>query len=184
MRLFIAIDAQELNFDPEIVLKKLKTNLKMKELEFSWVPQKNYHITLNFLGDVDPERLPILKNVLDELVQHHSSFSLKLNGLGAFPGLKEGRVIWMDVQNSKLLRSLQADCEQRLKEVGFVLEERDYKPHLTLARLRNPRNLADLLSPLIKQKFGELKVLKVTLFESKLSGPFPVYEALEKFDLK
>lgn len=184
MRLFIAIDAHELNFDPDLALKKLKTNLKMKELEFRWVPQKNYHITLNFLGQVESERLPILKSLLGELVQDHSVFSLKLDGLGAFPSLKEGRVIWMDVQNSKHLRSLQSDCEQRLKEQGFALEVRDYKPHLTLARLRNPRNLSDLLSPLIKQKFGELKVLKVTLFESKLSGPFPVYDPLEKFALK
>ncbi len=93
-------------------------------------------------------------------------------------------MIWMNVQNSKHLRSLQADCEQRLKEQGFALEERDYKPHLTLARLLNPRNPSDLLSPLIKQKFGELKVLKATLFQSKLSGPFPFHDPLEKCALK
>lgn len=184
MRLFIAIDAQELNFDPEIAFKKLKKSLKMKELEYRWVPQKNFHITLNFLGEVDEAKLPSLKKLLGELVEGHSTFSLKLDGLGAFPSLKEGRVIWMDVQNSKQLRSLQSDCEQRLRSEGFELEERDYKPHLTLVRLRNSRNLSDMLSPLIKQNFGELKVDKVTLFESKLGGPFPVYEPLENFDLK
>lgn len=184
MRLFIAIGAQELSFDPEISLKKLKTNLKMKEIEFRWVPQKNYHITLNFLGEVEPEKLPELKSMLHELVQGHGPFSLKLDGLGAFPSLKEGRVIWMDVQNSKLLRSLQEDGEQRLEALGYQLEKRVYKPHLTLARLRNPRQLTDLMSPLLKQNFGELKVSCVTLFESKLGGAFPVYEPLESFPLK
>jgi RNA 2',3'-cyclic 3'-phosphodiesterase len=184
MRIFIALDAQQLSFDPELSLKKLKTNLKMKEWEFRWVPQKNYHITLNFLGEVEVEKIAQLTSMLQELASNHPPFSLKLDGLGAFPTLKEGRVIWMDVQNSKFLRALQADCEQRLQALGFSLEARDFRPHLTLARLRNPRQLTDVLSPLIKQNFGELQVQKITLYESKLAGAFPVYEPLEKFDLK
>jgi 2'-5' RNA ligase len=66
MILFIAIDAHEINFDPDLALKKLKTNLKMKELEFRWVPQKNYHISMNFLGQVESQQLPILKSLLGE----------------------------------------------------------------------------------------------------------------------
>jgi RNA 2',3'-cyclic 3'-phosphodiesterase len=184
MRLFIALDAQEMDFDPEVALKKLKINLKNKDLEFRWVPQKNYHITINFLGEVEIEKLSELKSMLQELSQMHPPFLLKLGGLGAFPTIKEGRVIWMGVQNSKFLRSLQQDCEERLKTLGFSLEERDFRPHLTLARLRSPRQLADLLSPLINQKFGDLKVMRITLYESKLAGSFPVYEPLEKFELK
>lgn len=184
MRLFVAIGADDLNFDPKEALKKLKVNLNKKEIEYRWVPQENYHITLNFLGEVDPTHLDLLRSTLTELSQRHSIFHLKLDGLGAFPTLKEGRVIWMDVQNSKELRSLQEDCQHALSKLGFELETKAYVPHLTLCRLRSPRNLSDMMSPLIKQKFGEMAVKTLTLYESKLGGSFPIYEPVFKFPLR
>lgn len=184
MRLFIAIGAEEINFDPKIVLKKLKVNLNKKELDYRWVPQENYHITINFLGEVEAEKVQELKKLLEEVSHHHAYFHLKLHGLGVFPSVKEGRVVWMDVQNSLALRALQEDCETRLLELGYKFEEKSYIPHLTIARLRSPRNLSDVISPLEKQKFGELAVKSLVLYESKLQGSFPVYEPLMKFSLR
>ncbi len=184
MRLFIAIAANELNFDPQVALKKLKVNLNRKAWEYRWVPQENYHITLNFLGEIPKERLSELQTMLHELVQHHVYFHLKLHGLGVFPEIREGRVIWMGVQNSLALRSLQEDCESRLRDLGFDLEEKSYVPHLTLARLRNPKGLSDVISPLENTRFGELEVKSVVLYESQLTGSFPVYMPLFRFPLK
>lgn len=184
MRLFIAIAANELNFDPRQALKKLKVNLNRKELEHRWIPQENYHITLNFLGEIQKERLGELQTMLHELVQHHVYFHLKLHGLGVFPDIKEGRVIWMRVQNSIALRSLQEDCETRLKDLGFQIEEKSYVPHLTLARLRSLKGLSDVISPLENTRFGELEVKSVVLYESQLTGSFPVYVPLFRFPLK
>lgn len=184
MRLFIAIGASDLNFDPKVALKKLRVNLNRKEIEYRWVPQENYHVTLNFLGEITEDKIVILKEMLTQLAHHHAYFHLKLHGLGAFPSDKEGRVLWIDVQNSLALRSLQEDCESRLLELGFQLEARPYKPHLTIARLRNPRHVADMIYPLVRQSFGELEVKSLTLYESRLGGAFPVYEPLMKFPLR
>jgi len=184
MRLFIAISADEVNFDPKIALKKLKVNLNKKELDYRWIPQENYHITLNFLGEVEAQKVDLLKSLLEEVALHHAFFHLKLHCLGVFPSVKEGRVIWMDVQNSLALRALQEDCESRLKELGFTFEEKSYIPHMTIARLRSLRNLSDVISPLEKHKFGEMAVKSLVLYESKLQGSFPVYEPLMKFSLR
>ena len=184
MRLFIAISATELNFDPKVELKKLRVNLNRKEIEYRWVPQENYHVTLNFLGEIAPDRIDILKKMLKEVSLHHAFFHLKLHGIGAFSSVKEGRVVWMGVQNSLALRSLQEDCETRLLELRFQIETRPYVPHLTLARLRSARNLSDVISPLVNHKFGELEIKSLILYESKLSGPFPVYQPLFTFYLR
>jgi 2'-5' RNA ligase len=184
MRLFIAIGVEDLNFSPQMILKKLRVNLNRKGLEYRWLPEENYHITLNYLGEISLEKVEMIKAMLAEVSHRHVYFHLKLHGLGAFPEIKEGRVIWMDVQNSMALRALQEDCEARLIELGFSFEIRPYVPHLTLARLRNPRNLKDALSPLINQHFGEMAVKSLILYESRLGGAFPIYEPLLKFPLR
>lgn len=183
MRLFVAIGAQNLNFDPKEALKKIRINLRKKEIDHRWVPQENFHITLSFLGETSPEVLPALKGVFGELAQSHSPMTLKLREIGVFPSEREGRVIWIGVQNSRELRSLQEDGTHRLKKLGLQLEERPYVPHLTLVRLRNYRSLGDVISPLKNTDFGEMQVNDITLYESKLGGPYPIYEVLENFRL-
>lgn len=184
MRLFVAISGENLDFDPVEKLKKLKINLSKKELEFKFVPQRNLHITLNFIGEVSPDKIKLIKNELENLAQSHDEFELKLSDLDAFPDVQKGRVIWVRVQNSKNLQNLQADCEARLQHMGLELENRQYRPHMTVARIRSPRNLKDVLSPYNGHKFGTLTVDSVVLYESKLGGAFPVYEKMAQFELK
>lgn len=183
MRIFIAINANELSFDPLPAFKKVKTNLLRKEIEHRWVPLSNYHCTLNFLGEVDPVRIDELMPVIKEVSAKHEAFNLKLSGMDAFPEIKHGRVLYVGVQNSIKLRELQKDCEDGLKSAGFSPEERPYVPHLTVGRLRNPRNLSDIISPLKNTEFGMIYVRAITLFESVSGGSFPVYRPLQVFPL-
>lgn len=178
MRLFVAIGAQNLNFSPADQLKKLKINLAKKELDFKFVPETNLHITLNFLGEIIPEKMPLIISELEDLVHHHEPFELKLSELSAFPQKHHGRVMWIGVQNSIKLRGLQAECEEKLRGLGLEIEARDFRPHLTVARIRSPRNLSDALSPYQGHKFGVLKVGSVEVYESVLGGAFPVYKKL------
>lgn len=183
MRLFIAIGANDLSFDPEKVLKKLKVNLDKSGATYRWIPQTHYHITLNFLGETSEEKIPLLREVLRQETLATQPFDLKLDGIGAFPQERSGRVIWMGVQNSIQLRDLQSRCEERLKDFGFMPENKRYRPHLTLARLRSPKQLRDILSPVKNAELGVLHVRELTLFQSKLAGSFPVYIPLEQFPL-
>jgi len=184
MRLFVAISGENLDFDPVEKLKKLKTNLSKKELEFKFVPQHNLHITLNFLGEISEDKITSIQEELASLAENHEGFDLKLSDLDAFPDIQKGRVIWIGVQNSIKLRSLQAECEERIKNLGIELEDREYRPHMTVARIRSPRNLKDVLSPYQGHRFGVLGVNSVVLYESKLGGAFPVYSKVCEFALK
>lgn len=185
MRLFTAIGASGVSFDKEIAFKKVKTNLLKKEIDHRWVPVNNYHCTLNFLGEVREEKLPLIQELLTTVAQSHSPFELKLQGMDAFPEIERGRVLYLGVQNSKLLRALQEDLKRGLEARNLPFEDRPYVPHLTVARLRNPRNLRDILSPAKNQSFGTLSVVNVSLFESKTAGgSFPVYQELFSAALK
>lgn len=160
----------------------MKTNLLKKELEHRWVPVDNYHCTLNFLGETNPDLLPELQVLLQRIAERHKPFDLKIHGVEAFPETDAGRVIYVGVQNSKELRYLQEDCLEVLRE-KFHPEERPYIPHLTIARLRNPKNLSDILSPVKNQNFGTLHVPDLVLYESVSGGAFPVYKPVGKFPL-
>lgn len=184
MRLFIAIGAQSISSDVQERLKKLKVNLKKKEIEHRWVPPENYHITINFLGEVEEQKLTELKSILTEVTGSFPPFELKLNGVGAYPASRSGRVIWMGVQNSITLRDLQRRCSDELTSQGWQVEDREYRPHLTLARLRSPRNVSDSISPVENQDFGKLLVSEVRIYESKLAGSFPVYTAIHSSTLR
>lgn len=171
-----------MSFDPKEAFKKIKSGLLKKEIEHRWVPVENYHCTLNFLGETDPLMLPELKNLMRMVADRHAPFKLDIHGAEAFPETRMGRVIYVGIQNSRELRSLQEDCLEVLRE-KFHPEERAYIPHLTIARLRNPKNLSDILSPVKKHHFGTLDVPYLVLYESKSGGAFPVYVPLEKFRL-
>lgn len=160
----------------------MKTNLLKKEIEHRWVPVENYHCTLNFLGETNPELVPELKTLLETVAGRHRPFDLKIHETHAFPETNAGRVIYVGVQNTKELRALQEDCLNELR-TKFHPEERPYVPHLTIARLRNPRNLLDILSPVKNQNFGTLHVPELILYESVSGGAFPVYKPIEKFPL-
>lgn len=184
MRLFVAIGASDINFNPKIELKKLRVNLDKKGVDYRWVPLENYHVTLSFLGETTAEKIEPLGQMLEKLAHEHIFFHLKIQGLGVFPSVKDGRVVWMDIQNSMALRALQEECEKRLETLGFEPDAKVFTPHLTIARLRSPKNMADLISPLVNHKFGEMAVKHLTLYESKLGGSFPIYEPLMKFPLR
>lgn len=183
MKLFVAISTEGLSFDPKTAFRKVKVNLSEKAIDHKWVRPENYHITLNFLGDIDEKFLPIISSSLEEVASKFDSFSLKVVGMGAFPDETRGRVIWVGVQNSVQLQSLQKDCEKILKQLGFDFDDKIFIPHLTVARLRSHRRLGDIISPLAKQRFGNLTVDKITLYESKLQGNYPVYSAVLSFPL-
>lgn len=183
MRLFLAIAADELDFDPKLELRKIKIGLEKKEIEHRWVPVQNLHVTIKFLGEVDDARVPDLITSVTEISNRHAPFQLKLQTIGAFPDLKKGRVLWMGVQNSLTLQSLQQECEQTMLKMSFAAEEKIFRPHLTLARLRSPRNVSDIISPLKNHSFGKMLIKRITLYESKLSGAFPLYEPVHDFPL-
>lgn len=183
-KLFLAIAAHEgLEEAGAQILKKLRINADQKQLEIRWVPQNNFHVTLVFLGPTDEAKLPEIEALTAEVASLFVPFYLKIANVGAFPDDLSSRVLWFGVQNSKALRALQEHLFQKFKEPAALGQERDYSPHLTIGRLRNPHRTRDLLSPFVRKKIAKIPVREIVLYESLGGAPFPVYKALKTFPL-
>jgi 2'-5' RNA ligase len=128
MRLFIAI-----NFNKEIknsLYENIK-RLKSYANQGNFTPPENLHLTLVFLGEVVPDKVSRIKQVMDKVVAE--SFGLNISSLGRFQRC-EGDIYWLGIEKSVTLLSIYNQLSKSLIQAGFPLEKREYKPHLTLGR--------------------------------------------------
>lgn len=130
MRLFVAIPV------PEQAANKLKSwvNERREELPFrKWTHPLDYHITLQFLGDVSMKKVDEIRTVLS--ATSACSLQLSLNGIGTFGLPKAPRVLWAAVTGElEYLSVLQRAVTGAMSSLGFEAELRPYSPHITLAR--------------------------------------------------
>jgi 2'-5' RNA ligase len=164
-------------------LKKLRIGADKREIELEWTPPENFHVTLCFLGATPADRLPEVAHLISSVCRGHSPFETTLKGLGGFPDEHHLRVLWVGVRKSRPLSGLQADLAEAMTSLGYKLEDRDYVPHLTIARTRKSRSGKDLISPYVRTTFGDLRIDNVALYESVMHGARPHYEILETFSL-
>ena len=171
-------------------LASLQEKLKQTNADAKWVEEQNLHLTLQFLGDVDAQKTASLTGNMQNALDGFPAFCLRLGGLGFFPNARRARVFWAGITGD--LASLQRLHEQVQKAnllSGFPAEERDFSPHLTLARLRSNRGLSALLKAVEElgesaADLGELSVTSVDLMKSELSRRGPTYTILAAVKLR
>ncbi|MBW8381431.1 MAG: RNA 2',3'-cyclic phosphodiesterase [Youngiibacter sp.] len=161
MRIFIGIDFGE---EQKEAIMKVQDNLRIIA-QGRFTRAENLHLTLNFLGEVDESKLRYVFRAADEVAAETSSFSLSLGKLGQFPsGIR--KIIWLGIDCSRELYDLYDRLSEKFSKLGFRKEERQYSPHLTLAReakLEKPLDMVDV-SPL--SGIGMAVVTEITVFES------------------
>jgi RNA 2',3'-cyclic 3'-phosphodiesterase len=143
----------------------------------AWVPPANLHLTLRFLGWQNDEQVERLEQALATPFAS-APFDLELRDLGHFPPRGSPRVLWVGVgQGRDTVVALHAEIELRLRELGFLPEDRPFHPHVTLARFKSERlpRGARLPEPLGEAALGVCHVAAITLFESRLSPKGPTY---------
>ena len=143
MRTFIAIP---LLAESRTMLDKMQQSLRVHRADVRWVAIPSIHLTLKFLGEVEPEIIPRLSESIENASRSERSFELRLQGLGCFPNLRMPRVIWCGIGGeTEGLSRLQRKVENVCAEFGFAPEDRAFHPHLTLGRVNGKRNLQPLL---------------------------------------
>ena len=131
MRLFVAIDIPaEIKDAMRCFVDRLRPTAKI-----GWSPVDNLHVTSKFIGDWPEARLDEMKRTLAS-VPVNGAVEIGVKGLGWFPNLRHPRVFWAGVEGGEPLHSLARATEQAVAGLGVPIEERDYSPHLTLARIR------------------------------------------------
>ncbi|GJL64409.1 MAG: RNA 2',3'-cyclic phosphodiesterase [Nitrospirales bacterium] len=153
-------------------------------LPVKWVPSDSMHLTVKFLGDIEPEQVSVLQEALREVVADTAQFSLRIQGLGGFPSLQKPRILWVGVSGAvDHLDVLVACVESALSPLGYAKEVRPYHPHLTLSRIKtNTREIGRIIetSDLLKQKcvFGNVLVDRLGLYQSRLTSHGAIYSML------
>ncbi|MER0238793.1 RNA 2',3'-cyclic phosphodiesterase [Fulvimarina sp. MAC8] len=148
-----------------------------------WIDRENYHLTLRFFGDIEPRAADDLVEALDRI--DRPRFSLKLLGLGAFTP-KKPHSIYAGVVASPELVELQAEIDRIAKRLGLPSDGRKFMPHVTIARLRQPRDrdVAKYLAEKGGYRSPPFEVKRFGLYSSKASIGGGPYILEEPFDLR
>jgi len=101
----------------------------------NWTAPRNFHLTLRFLGNIDPALVEPLAGLLTDVVAARGPLGGRLEEVGAFPGDHRPRVLWVGVENP-ILAEVAESLELRLAEYGFPRERRPWRSHITLGRIR------------------------------------------------
>lgn len=148
-----------------------------------WVPAENMHLTLRFIGDVEEARLEELDLALGWV--EAPSFEISLEGVGQFATGRKPRAVWVGVPRSEALLHLQAKVDSALVRVGVGPEERKFKPHVTLARLKDApsQRVGRFLETHGLFRAGPVRVDRFVLYESHTGRDGPVYHPLRAYPL-
>ncbi len=183
-RLFIAI---KVKFDPDTYKAFHYIQDQLYREKIKWVDVDNVHLTIKFLGDTDEDLIPEIKNALEDLTQGFNSTRLKMRSIGVFPNLQRPRVLWIGLEDNETVSQLAKSIDEAMTTLGYEPEQREFKPHITLGRikfLRDRRTLQQLIDKYDGHYFQDIPVEEIILYESQLRREGPVYTALGKFPLK
>lgn len=147
-----------------------------------WVPEENLHLTLKFLGELDPDRIPKLVHLAAAKLVREHPFEAEIGGLGGFPSARAARVVWLGVTHgagplARLARKLDASAGR----LGLERERRPYRAHLTIGRLPTPERIP--FERVEAPGGARFPVDEVVLFESRPSSAGSRYRPLARLPL-
>jgi RNA 2',3'-cyclic 3'-phosphodiesterase len=155
------------------------------EASASWSRPENVHLTLKFFGNVCKENLPRISAAAERVVKDYPRFQIKIGGTGVFPKPSRAQVLWIGVDDpSGRLSALQERLEEEFASEGFAKEDRAYRPHLTIARIRKPEGVRHLAETHLQLSFKQpLNVKDFVVFRSELSSKGSRYTAISRHEL-
>jgi len=180
MRLFVALEI------PETVSEKLaalQEHMRAENTGLRWVRPENFHVTLKFIGEATGDELEEIKSELRG-VRPEGPVRATFRGLGYSWYARRGGVFWVTMEVTETMKMLAAQINRRLERLGMAAEEREFLPHLTLARFRRPGALPDIRTAVVEyagRDFGSLLAEEFHLIESKLGRGGSKYSIVASF---
>ena len=183
-RTFIAIDIP-LNDTVNKLLNKFRYELRDERIK--WVEPQQYHITLQFLGNIEDSYINTVILSLDKISGNISGFSLKLKEFGVFKNLKNPRVLWIGFAPCKELEILKYAIDDEMIKLGFEKSDKPFSPHLTISRIKQLKDkqiLKEWIDEYRETEFQEIEVKEIIFYESILKSNGPEYIAIKKHYLR
>jgi RNA 2',3'-cyclic 3'-phosphodiesterase len=181
IRMFVALEI------PDKIIKKileLRDAAAGNESKLNWEHKDKIHLTLKFIGEVPEEKVDLIKESLN-FIEDFSKINLELTKFGFFFRKKEPKILWMGLKADKNLNILFEEIENNMLSLGIPKEERKFKPHLTLLRIKKPvrkkfiKNFEDYLFDRVS-----FNADSVALIKSELSAEGSKYTEIKKYKLK
>lgn len=184
LRLFVACELPAALLE---AIARVQADLKKRtEMRLRWVRPEGIHLTLKFLGDVEPSHANDIQMALAREIEPFE-LTLRPNKLGGFGGNRV-RVVWLGLDGDlEELERLAGTVDEAMADAGFEREGRPFRAHLTLARVpdragnRERRALAELVEGCELPEMPEVKVSQVALIRSILGQGGARYETLARF---
>ncbi|MEN6321281.1 MAG: RNA 2',3'-cyclic phosphodiesterase [Syntrophaceae bacterium] len=183
IRSFLAVE-----LPPEVLNEIIGIQGRLKKTlqgYISWVRPTGIHLTLKFFGNIAEVEIPNISQAVQNAIVNVKPFTLNVRRFGAFPDMKRPRVLWLGLDGDiDVLIQLQKEMDKGFQECGFQKEERTFRPHLTLARVKEPKGVIGLAKIIEKSedyKAGSLTVSSLTLFKSELTPKGAIYTKLALF---
>jgi 2'-5' RNA ligase len=183
IRAFLAIEPPEDILQAMVRLQeKLKREISGK---LSWTRPQGQHLTLKFFGDISTEDVKNISAAVQNRVAPKLSLHLKIEKPGVFPDARKPRVLWCGASGDvEKLSALRKQLDGDFAAIGFPEEDRPFRAHLTLARIKDPHGLTGLGEALTKHSAfaaGEFTCNELILFQSKLTPQGAIYTRLAAF---
>ena len=184
-RVFCAVEL------PDDVQARLEDHVRrlreaVPDVAASWTRVKNIHLTLKFFGNIDVERIPLISEAASRVVEEFAAFQIAVGKTGVFPKASRAQVLWIGVSDpSGKLSDLQRRLDDEFAKEGFEKEDRAYRPHLTIARIRRPEGARRLADAHVQMEFEpvEIGVKELVVFRSELSSQGSKYTAISRHKL-
>jgi RNA 2',3'-cyclic 3'-phosphodiesterase len=185
VRLFLAINLPS-DVRREIVAATAPVRDAAPEL--SWVDESKLHLTLKFLGEQSSETAAAVRDATARVAAGHREIVMRLSKVGAFPNFRRSRVVWLGVEPDPRLELLHHDVEVACQALGFEVEGRPFRPHLTLARVKQrlPEERARALSRAARrvEYSADVVVRSLDLMRSELGSSASSYSTLGSAPLR
>jgi 2'-5' RNA ligase len=171
-------------------LEACQGRLKQASGDVRWTTPDQWHITLRFLGETSEEQVPALQEAVEKAARKMQPFEVRQEGWGVFPERGKPRVIWAGVKGARWaddgyrgfdLAYLHRFTDAAVRHSGFSLRREDFRPHITLARVKPPKDIGPLLNILRNEPpppDAAFTATRVTLFQSGLSPHGSTYTPL------
>ena len=185
LRLFVAMDI------PPEARELLSETIEAFRGEIEgarWVKAENLHLTLKFIGEYEKEGLERLSHEIRVTAERCHGFEAALGGCGAFPSQRKARVLWVGMHaGAEDAGAVARKLDSRLEKVGIKRENRPFRGHLTLARMKRPLDCSSYLESMREKLEGLQDIIfevgEIVIYRSVLSPQGPTYKALERVGL-
>ena len=176
MRYFVAVDI------PDSIATSLVSYQPDSGSKIRLVKPNQMHITLHYIGQAEVETVSKISSSLEKV--QAKSFTISLNGVGTFSTYNKSKILWAGVSNLDGLRDLYLAVGEALSEIGIQLEQRKYKPHITLARLGKgvPSDVTqDFMTKGSSLDYQDIKISEYILYKSSQVNGVSHYEPIKRF---